>query len=255
MSDRRTSLFLGSLAVVACGAAMLGSCSNESLGGSGSGGKTGTGGHFGGGVGGSNGTGASFGGTTGTGASTLGFGGTTGGGGDGGDGGSLGSGGAAPGGIGGGGSGGDGIGAGGSGGDCLVIADEPPIFTIFDAQTGLAICDPTFDVVAVSAGGIIPDASGNPVSCKELAVFGCPTDNGDSSCPFALEAIGDMPPTSQYTVQISAPGYSSSTAYEVVAGREGCTGDSAASQMTIILYPGSAPPDAGSTIDARGPSN
>jgi hypothetical protein len=222
--------FLGSLVVATLGPLALG-CSNETLGGSGAGGKTGTGGYFGGGVGGTTGTGASFGGATGTGASTLGFGGTTGDGGIGGD---------------------------GTGGECQAIMPEPPIFTVFDVSTGAPICDPTFTVLDVSAGGIIPGAMEGAYPCDGMGLYGCPaSDGGTAPCQFALEAIGDMPLTSHYTIEVSAPGYSAATAYEVTSGQLGCGINLPASHITLDLTPnpGSVPSDAGPPIDAHPPSD
>lgn len=211
---------LVSLVVAALsGAMLLGSCSNESLGGTGgSGGRIGTGGYFGG----TNGTGASFGGTTGGGGTPTG-----------------------------------GIGdVGGRGGGCVVIAGLPPIFGVIDDQTGAPICDPIFDIVGVSPNGIIPDASGNPASCDGMGSFGCPHPPA-TPCQFALEAIGDMPPTSNYTVRVSAPGYWPSLAYDIVAGQQGCSGNSPATQITINLFPdpGTVPADAGLPSDATVPAD
>ncbi len=73
---------------------------------------------------------------------------------------------------------------------------------------------------------------------------------------FALEAIGDMPLTSHYTIEVSAPGYSAATAYEVTSGQLGCGINLPASQIPLELMPnpGSVPSDAGPSIDAQPPS-
>lgn len=208
-----TSWLAGSLALAAYVALFLGNCGGESLNGSGPGGPrsglptTGAGGSLDG---------------TGGGRGTLG---------------PL---------VGG--SGGDGTPSGGStgaGGDCELIVEYPPVVTVVDGSNGAAICDPTFAIVDVNADNpiVITDVEACD-GTSNLLCPGAPADAGPGPCRFALNGLGD---SSVHVLQVSAPAYLPSIAYDVTGGFQGCASSAAASQITVPLYP--VPVDGG--LDAN----
>ncbi len=213
-----TSWLAATLALAAYAALFLGNCGGESLNGSGTGGTSGAGGFLDG-AGGFTGTG----GTTGSGGLATG--------GTGGDA------------LAGGTSGGDG-GAGGTtgaGGDCALIIEYPPLIAVVDISNGAPICDPTFAIIDVNASN--PIVITDVVECDGIAGATCPgapPDGGLSPCRFALTGLAG---TSVQTLQVSAPGYLPSTAYDIVSGVGGCVPSSPASQVTVPLFP--APADGG----------
>jgi len=228
-----------------CGALTLWSCSNEDLGGAGSGGQRG-------------------GGTPGAGGSLEGAGGLAGAGGSGGAGGPGGAGGDGPGAFGGGGIGGGaggGIagmagsrGPGGSGsggfvggtGGCFSIEFAPPVLNVFDTATGMPICDPTFTILGQADGGTI-SVDAHASECTPSPAT-CPVtyDGGATPCPFALEALNGN--TTGFTVAVGAPGYKQTQVPDVAGNQRQC-GTPYTPRFDVYLTP--LPLDAGSTTDAH----
>jgi hypothetical protein len=259
-------LFLGSLMAATLGPLALG-CSNENLGTSGAGGKTGAASNTGGGgntrstvgSGGVAGAGGFITGAAGTrgaagmrgaaaaggaGGLTVGLGGAAGGlsGGTGGIGGATGGSGGATGGY---------MGTGG----CDSFSEVPPILTLVDSTTGGLICAASFTIVAVSDGGIIPnDPTGGAYSCEGTERSACPFTpllvDGGGSCRFVLGDLAGAPATSEYTVEITAPGYEPAEALDVVGGKSGCYGAWPASKLTIDLTPNKDGGTADGSVDA-----
>jgi hypothetical protein len=213
MSKIGSSGFGGALALAAYATLFLGNCGGESLNGPGTGGQgsglptTGAGGSLDG-----------TGGTRGTLGPLLG------------------------------GSGGDGTPSGGTtgaGGDCQLIVEYPPVVTVVDGSNGHSICDPTFAIVDVNAAN--PIVIADVEACdgtSNLLCPGAPPDAGPGPCRFALTGVGD---SSVGVLQVSAPAYLPSSAYDVTGGFEGCTSSLAASQITVPLFP--VPADGG--VDAN----
>jgi hypothetical protein len=249
-------------AALAGGALTVLSCSGESLGGPGSGGR-GAGGALGGngpfqGFGGSIGAGGGPGpgGAPSTGGIMEGAGrdgqnsmggsccGPDGLGGGGGAGGLAGSGGAA------------GAGAIGSGGrvgtgGCNSIDFDPPVLNVFDAQTGAPICDPTFAIIVPTDGGSMSeDAGGYPCT---PSTYDCPVfHDGGATCPFELTALAQDSTGS--TVEVSAPGYEPREVSGVAGGTSGCIPPFITpSHLDVKLVP--LPSDAGTTSDANAPAS
>lgn len=211
------------MAAVTCGAAMLGGCGNENLGG-GTGGAPGTGGAV---V-------LATGGTTGTGLMPAGSGGMAG---------ALGGGG----GLAVGGAAGHGIGVVSGTGGCNAISLYPPVVTVVDATSGAPICDATF--VAVSSSGSL-----GAVACDGATTTPCAPAvaivPGDSAvCRFELEAFT----TGSGEVLAGAPGYLASTPFAVYGGEGGCVPYVAAAQVIVALTPegDAAPADADAATDAH----
>ncbi len=118
--------------------------------------------------------------------------------------------------------------------ECGAIALLPPTVTVVNADTGSAICDPTFTVVAGARSTTI-----DGTDCGQPGTYGCadlPIDGGARPCRYALESLGDG--TSD--VEVSKAGFVSKTV-SVTNGRRGGAGvDSCyrpASQITVILQP------------------
>ncbi|HVZ87109.1 MAG TPA: hypothetical protein VHG72_09070, partial [Polyangia bacterium] len=136
-------------------------------------------------------------------------------------------------------------GTGGTG--CPNYVDTPPVLTVVDANTGLAICDPTVTMQSASLdgvdGGMFIDAMRTPCG---PAISTCPqadpednpapTDAAASPCVYALEALnGDPSPT---TIEVSKPGYVSASFFDISGGVIMCGAvASSATRSVVTLVP------------------
>ena len=117
---------------------------------------------------------------------------------------------------------------------------------------------PTFTVLDVSAGGIIPGRIEGGFPCDGMGLYGCPAV-GRRRRPLPVCPPGDRCHATDLAIHhrsLGAPGYGAATAYEVTSGQLGCGINLPASQITLDLTPnpGSVPSDAGLPIDAQPPS-
>ena len=144
-----------------------------------------------------------------------------------------------------------GAGGGGTGGNpgtggCLSIVFPGPVLSVFDAQTGTPICDPTFALlVQTDAGSTFDDVSASACtpSSYDCAV---PYDGGATPCKFHLLLGYAM----DATVYVSAPGYEQTAVPGVSVGRSGCVPPFfPASHLNVNLI--ALPADAGVAGDAH----
>jgi len=118
------------------------------------------------------------------------------------------------------------------------------VLTVVDANTGLAICDPTVRMQAASLdGAMFVDAE--PTQCGPT-ISSCPpanpeddaasTDAGFSPCVYALEALnGVWSPT---MIEVAKPGYVTAPFFDISGGFEACGQvASIASRSVVSLVP------------------
>ena len=133
-------------------------------------------------------------------------------------------------------------------GGCDSITFPGPVLSVFDAQTGAPICDPTFAIlVQKDAGSSFVDAS---ASACTPGSYDCPIthDGGATVCPFYLGA--SLGYSTDATVDVRAPGYEDAEVTGVSVGRSGCVPPFyPASQLSVNLTP--LPLDAGAAADAH----
>jgi hypothetical protein len=94
-----------------------------------------------------------------------------------------------------------------------------------DAQTGAAICDPTFTVKPATAGEKICDPTGDP---RQLQAF-----DGAATCTFILQSLNGI--EVPVDIQVVAPGYTPS-----VVSMAGCLRDG--SYLASLTRASAAPP-------------
>jgi hypothetical protein len=123
-----------------------------------------------------------------------------------------------------------------------------PVLTVFDAQTGTPICDPSFAVlVQADAGSVFDDVA---ASACTPGSYDCPMtyDGGATPCPFYLR--GGLGYSTEATVDVRAPGYEHGEVSGVSVRRSGCVPPFfPASHLNVNLIP--LPRDAGAAADAQ----
>jgi hypothetical protein len=133
-------------------------------------------------------------------------------------------------------------------GGCSSISFPGPVLTVFDAQTGTPICDPSFAVlVQADAGSVFDDVA---ASACTPGSYDCPMtyDGGATPCPFYLR--GGLGYSTEATVDVRAPGYEHGEVSGVSVRRSGCVPPFfPASHLNVNLIP--LPRDAGAAADAQ----